>query len=104
MLFHLEPDKSLTGGAWYNDQDFEAEFVVVLSQQCFRYLQQKQIKANESTRGPREGRNLSFASSKDVWEFISELGISKVRFFQLEKKKLCRSNLRLNFMQNNFVL
>lgn len=78
MLYNLEPDKSLTGGAWYSDQDFEAEFVGVLSQQCFRYLQQKQDQAKEFSAGPREARNSSFASSKDVWKFISELGISKV--------------------------
>lgn len=78
MLYNLEPDKSLTGGAWYSDQDFEAEFVGVLSQQCYRYLQQRQEKAKEHPGGPREVQNMSYASSKDVWKFISELGISKV--------------------------
>ena len=29
MLFNLEPDHSVTGGAWYSDQDFETEFVVI---------------------------------------------------------------------------
>lgn len=41
MLFNLEPDASVTGGAWYSDQDFEAEFVDILNQQCFKFLQQK---------------------------------------------------------------
>lgn len=41
MLYSLEPDSSVTGGAWYNDQDFEAEFVDVLNQQCYRFLHQK---------------------------------------------------------------
>ena len=41
MLFNLTPDRSVTGGAWYSDQDFESEFVEVLNQQCFKYLQQK---------------------------------------------------------------
>ena len=41
MLFNLEPDTSVTGGAWYSDQDFESEFVEVLNQQCFKFLQQK---------------------------------------------------------------
>ena len=37
MLHHLEPDRSVTGGAWYNDgKDFEAEFVEILNQQCHR--------------------------------------------------------------------
>jgi DNA-directed RNA polymerase III subunit RPC6 len=31
----------VTGGSWYSDQDFESEFVDVLNQQCFKFLQQK---------------------------------------------------------------
>ena len=41
MLFELEPDRSVTGGAWYSDQDFESEFVDVLNQQCFKFLEQR---------------------------------------------------------------
>ena len=41
MLAELTPDESVTGGAWYSDQDFESEFVEVLNQQCLKYLQQK---------------------------------------------------------------
>ena len=41
MLHGLTPDESLTGGAWYSDQDFETEFVEVLSQHCLKFLQQK---------------------------------------------------------------
>ena len=41
MLYNLEPDRSVTGGAWYSDQDFESEFVEVLNQQCLKYLEQK---------------------------------------------------------------
>ena len=36
MLYNLEPDRSVTGGAWYSDHDFESEFVEILNQQCFR--------------------------------------------------------------------
>ena len=41
MLFNLQPDRSVTGGAWYSDQDFESEFVEVLNQQCYKFLQDK---------------------------------------------------------------
>lgn len=41
MLFNLEPDQSITGGSWYSNQEFESEFVDVLNQQCFKFLQQK---------------------------------------------------------------
>ena len=36
MLFNLEPHRSVTGGAWYSDHDFESEFVEILNQQCYR--------------------------------------------------------------------
>ncbi|XP_053880095.1 DNA-directed RNA polymerase III subunit RPC6 isoform X2 [Malaclemys terrapin pileata] len=41
MLYNLQPDRSVTGGAWYSDQDFESEFVEVLNQQCCKFLQTK---------------------------------------------------------------
>ncbi|GFX47896.1 DNA-directed RNA polymerase III subunit RPC6 [Trichonephila clavipes] len=40
MLYNIEPDRSVTGGTWYSDQEFESEFVDVLNQQCYRYLLQ----------------------------------------------------------------
>ena len=38
MLYDLQPDRSVTGGAWYSDQDFESEFVDVLTNQCHKFL------------------------------------------------------------------
>lgn len=78
MLYDLEPDSTVTGGAWYQDQDFESEFVDVLSQQCHRFLVQKFEEANKQGGGPVLIRNRSYATSNDVHKFISELGISKV--------------------------
>lgn len=78
MLYNLEPDTSVTGGAWYQDQDFEAEFVDVLNQQCYRFLEKKKEQMNSCGGGPIMARNVTFASSKEVWKFISDLGISKV--------------------------
>ncbi|XP_046685156.1 DNA-directed RNA polymerase III subunit RPC6 [Homalodisca vitripennis] len=81
MLYNLEPDRSLTGGAWYCDQDFEAEFVDVLNQQCYRYLQQRKEKTIPvaAKSGPLVAQTMAYATSKDVWKFITELGISKVQ-------------------------
>lgn len=78
MLYSLEPDKSVTGGAWYNDQDFESEFVDVLNQQCYRFLRQKKDAVKSCKEGPIAAQNMASASSKDVCTHISELGISKV--------------------------
>ncbi|XP_001604309.1 probable DNA-directed RNA polymerase III subunit RPC6 [Nasonia vitripennis] len=79
MLYNLEPDRSVTGGAWYQDQDFEAEFVDVLNQQCYRFLEQKRESTKNYINGPIAEKNATFASSKEVWKFISDLGISKVK-------------------------
>lgn len=78
MLYNLEPDESISGGAWYGqDQDFESEFVDVLNQQCYRFLEQKRDKMKNIC-DPLAARNATFASSKEVLKFISDLGISKV--------------------------
>ncbi|XP_058067063.1 probable DNA-directed RNA polymerase III subunit RPC6 [Anopheles bellator] len=78
MLYNLEPDRSITGGAWYQDQDFEAEFVDVLNQQCLRFLRMKRDSARTSTDGPLAVQKLSECSVADVHRFISDLGISKI--------------------------
>jgi len=79
MKYDLEPDISVTGGAWYSDQDFESEFVEILNQQCCKFLQQKRDMARKSKAGPLAARNLSMAALKEVHKFISDLGISKVQ-------------------------
>ncbi|XP_018045988.1 PREDICTED: probable DNA-directed RNA polymerase III subunit RPC6 [Atta colombica] len=79
MLYNLEPDESVTGGAWYQDQDFETEFVDVLNQQCYRFLEQKREKTKNYNTGPIAARNMTYVSSKDVLKYISDLGISKVK-------------------------
>lgn len=78
MLYNLEPDRSVTGGAWYQDSDFEAEFVDVLNQQCLRFLQMKRENARKSKEGPLAIQRLSCCSVAEVHKFISELGISKI--------------------------
>lgn len=41
MLYELTPDESVSGGAWYSDQDFESEFVEILNKHCLKFLKQK---------------------------------------------------------------
>lgn len=78
MLASLEPDRSITGGAWYNDQDFDMEFVEILNQQCFRFLEQQLESAKKAHSEPMAQRNASFVSSADVHSYITELRISNV--------------------------
>jgi len=79
MLYNLEPDRSVTGGAWYSDQDFESEFVEILNQQCHRFLYHKLEKSRECQEGPIAAKHMSMSSSDEVLRFISDLGISKVQ-------------------------
>ena len=71
----MEPDRSVTGGAWYSDQDFESEFVEILNQQCRVFLQQKLEKSRMSLalEGPIATRNKSMATLDEVHKFISDL-------------------------------
>lgn len=78
MLYNMEPDRTVTGGAWYQDQDFESEFVDILNQQSLRFLQMKLENAKKLNDGPLLTKKMACCSVKQVHTFISELGISKV--------------------------
>lgn len=78
MLFHLEPDESLTGGAWYSDQEFETEFVDVLNVKCQQYLQKKARNACSEHSAPLLQRRASSATVSEVCEYIKKLNISRV--------------------------
>ncbi|XP_042887713.1 DNA-directed RNA polymerase III subunit RPC6-like [Penaeus japonicus] len=78
LLYNLEPDRSLTGGAWYSDQHFDSEFVDILNQQCWRFLEQRAVRARQVAGGPIAVRNASYVASKEVLKHISDLGITKV--------------------------
>ena len=80
MLYELEPDRSLTGGAWYSDQDFDSEFVTILNQFCLKYLNDKlhNAKAKRHEVGPRVARQLATAPLEEIWEYISNLGLLTV--------------------------
>ncbi|EFX62917.1 hypothetical protein DAPPUDRAFT_130662 [Daphnia pulex] len=78
MLFNLQPDRSVTGGSWYSDNEFESELVDILNQQCYRILQQKSEAAKQkSMDGPFVVRNSSFLSSKEICQIISDMKIVK---------------------------
>ncbi len=83
MLFELEPDRSITGGAWYSGKEFESEFVEILNEQCYRYLcERKEHKSANfvlsAVADPILKKNASFVSSKEIRDYIKDLGISKV--------------------------
>jgi DNA-directed RNA polymerase III subunit RPC6 len=78
MLFDVDPATSVTGGAWYHQSDFEAEFVDILNQQCLKFLQQKRIEAKKCREGPHMIQIKSLCRVSEVHEYITKLGISNV--------------------------
>jgi len=79
MLYDLEPDRSVTGGTWYSDQDFESEFVEILNQQCHRFLMHREEKSASLKGGPLAVKNGSLVYGREILAHISDLGISKVQ-------------------------
>lgn len=61
MLFELEPSREVTGGAWYTENQFDAEFIEVLRDLCFQYIQR-----------------IGEATLDDVASHIRSRGVSKV--------------------------
>mmetsp|Transcript_19379 Transcript_19379/g.42417 ORF Transcript_19379/g.42417 Transcript_19379/m.42417 type:complete len:291 (-) Transcript_19379:377-1249(-) len=61
MLYELEPSKELTGGAWYTEQEFDAEFIQVLRDHCLKFVMHK-------------GR----VTLEELCDFVSCTGMSKV--------------------------
>ncbi|XP_071041825.1 DNA-directed RNA polymerase III subunit RPC6 isoform X3 [Parasteatoda tepidariorum] len=76
MLYNIEPDRSVTGGTWYSDQEFESEFVEVLNQQCYRYLSQAAM--TDKSLDPISQRKSSFKTSEEICDHINSLKVSKV--------------------------
>ncbi|CAO1421534.1 unnamed protein product [Diamesa tonsa] len=79
MLYNLDADRSVTGGAWYQDSDFDSELVDVLNQQCFRFLQQKRENAKKFKDGPIAAQRLALCTVEEVHKFISGLGIINIK-------------------------
>lgn len=79
MLYGLEPDKSVTGGAWYSGTEFESEYVQILHEQCYHFVKRRLIPTSESGLNFVDARNKSLVSSTEVKEYIENLKISNVK-------------------------
>lgn len=77
MLYGLEPDKSVTGGAWYSGTEFESEYVQILHEQCYQFVKRR-LQSSEVPSDFVESRNLTLVSSSEVKDYIDKLKISNV--------------------------
>ncbi|CAK9232903.1 unnamed protein product [Sphagnum jensenii] len=71
MLFELDPSREVTGGAWYTEQDYDAEFVDVVKQQCLHFILKQGL-----------------ASLEDVAESVRKSGITQVELRLEEFKQI----------------
>ena len=79
MLYDTEPDVSISGGVWYQDHEFESEFVEILNKQCLRFLIMKRNAANDDmTKPPQIVLKNSYATINEVHKYISDLKISRI--------------------------
>lgn len=76
MLYELEPSKEITGGNWYTNQQFDDEFINVLSENCLRYI-----------------RNQGFATVEEVHEFLRKIRIANVSRGEMREEKRKKENI-----------
>eukprot|EP00123_Amoebidium_parasiticum_P020579 comp52870_c0_seq1/m.47712 comp52870_c0_seq1/g.47712 ORF comp52870_c0_seq1/g.47712 comp52870_c0_seq1/m.47712 type:complete len:305 (-) comp52870_c0_seq1:982-1896(-) len=76
MKFELEPDRSLTGGAWYSESEFDEDFVQVLLETCTSFIRARAMEAQARHTTDR-WRN-SYVTAREVHTHISRSGISNV--------------------------
>lgn len=67
MLYELEPSREITGGAWYTEHEYDAEFISVLREQCVKFI---------LSRGK--------VTLEDVCEFVRKTKLSHVELGQEE--------------------
>lgn len=78
MLYGLEPDKSVTGGAWYSGTEFESEYVQILHEQCYQFVKRR-LATSDDKHDFVDSRDSSLVSSSEVKDFIDKLEISNVK-------------------------
>ncbi|KHN70720.1 putative DNA-directed RNA polymerase III subunit RPC6 [Toxocara canis] len=82
MLYDVEADESLTGGAFYSDQQLDSQFVQTLVHLCVSMLQanSKRKLSEESHVGdPYAARECSFVRSSEVAQFVRDKGVCRVQ-------------------------
>ncbi|MEW5309845.1 MAG: hypothetical protein WDW38_001696 [Sanguina aurantia] len=87
MLYELEPSRELTGGAWYTENQFDAEFIGVLQEACYKFIV----------------RNAD-CTLVEVAEFIQSRGFSKVDLRQEDVQMILNTlyyDGRIEFVESN---
>lgn len=97
LVSSVEPDCSLTGGAFYTDNQFDSAFVDVLLDICFKYLENKLKKAEQRRiQGSAEGSplaaiNAAKVTAKEMQEYIHSTDLTKIKLSVEDVEKLLDS-------------
>ncbi|TKR59309.1 hypothetical protein L596_028999 [Steinernema carpocapsae] len=85
MLFDIQPDESLTGGAFFSDQQIDSQFVEMLVQVSSSFLKARRKMAEDKHPGdPLAQREASFVRSEEIATYIRSKGVSKVELTVLD--------------------
>eukprot|EP00045_Choanoeca_perplexa_P007074 m.62152 g.62152 ORF g.62152 m.62152 type:complete len:325 (+) comp13920_c0_seq1:77-1051(+) len=84
MLFGLEPDVELTGGPWYAEDEFDADFVDALRKLAIKHLMEKSKREYDT---PMLKYQASFASAQDILDFIvsTKITTQKLTLLNIER-------------------
>jgi DNA-directed RNA polymerase III subunit RPC6 len=79
MLYDMTPDPSITGGTWYSEHEFEAEFVRVLNEQCARLLDERlEESIQKYPNDPFLRQTSSSMSNMELVTLINEMKVATV--------------------------
>jgi len=75
MLYDLEPSREITGGAWYTEHEYDAEFINVLREQCVKFICSKDRVTLEEVSDFVRSSKLSHVelASEDVLQIVNTL-------------------------------
>ncbi|KAA0194350.1 hypothetical protein HAZT_HAZT000313 [Hyalella azteca] len=90
LVSSIEPDHSLTGGAFYSDNQFDSNFVEVLMDTCYKYLatKLKSAEAEHGKDGPLTVVNAAKVTSKEMQEYIERVKLAKIALSVQDVEKL----------------
>eukprot|EP00049_Salpingoeca_infusionum_P019496 m.362118 g.362118 ORF g.362118 m.362118 type:complete len:309 (-) comp20148_c0_seq1:759-1685(-) len=85
MLYDLEPDEDVSGGAFYDD-DFDREFVEVIRRMALKHLRTKSIQHKKES--PLVRYRASFASATEILNYIVSTGAITQRLTENDIKRV----------------
>eukprot|EP01134_Creolimax_fragrantissima_P004414 CFRG4414T1 len=92
MLFNITPDRSLTGGVWYNEADFDKEFVNAMTHICAEYCIARRREATiEHPHSLINRVKASCVSESELLEHIEKSNVSNAQLTLQDVESLMKA-------------